>query len=45
MRLIIVEYARSRNASKRGGAVVKLAIYGIEEGMPKPVLDIVAFDC
>lgn len=44
MRQIVVEYARSRNASKRGGAVVKLAIYGIEERMPKPALDIVALD-
>lgn len=44
MRQILVEYARSRNASKRGGAVVKLAIDGLEEGSPKPDLDIVALD-
>jgi RNA polymerase sigma factor (TIGR02999 family) len=44
MRQILVEYARSRNACKRGGAVVKLAIDGLEERAPKQDLDIVALD-
>ncbi len=44
MRQILVEYARSRNAGKRGGALIKLAIDGIEERSPKPDLDIVALD-
>jgi len=44
MRQILVEYARSRNAGKRGGAAVKLAIDGVEEPSPKQDLDIVALD-
>lgn len=44
MRQILVEYARSRNAGKRGGAVVKLAIGGVEERSPAPDLDIIALD-
>lgn len=44
MRQILVEYARSRNADKRGGAVVKLAIDGLEEPSRQPDVDIVALD-
>jgi RNA polymerase sigma factor (TIGR02999 family) len=44
MRQILVEYARGRNAGKRGGGVVKLAIDGVEERSPKQDLDIVALD-
>lgn len=44
MRQILVEYARSRNAGKRGGAVVKLAIDCVEERPARPDLDIVALD-
>lgn len=44
MRQILVEYARSRNAGKRGGAVVKLAIDKVEEPSAKLDLDIVALD-
>lgn len=44
MRQILVEYARSRNTNKRGGAVVKLAMDGMEERTPKPDLDVVALD-
>ena len=44
MRRILVEYARSRNADKRGGAMVKLAIDTFNEPSPKPDLDIVALD-
>ena len=44
MRQILVEYARSRNAGKRGGSVVKLAIDSVQEPSPAPDLDIVALD-
>lgn len=44
MRQILVEYARSRNAGKRGGAVLKLAIDSVEEPSARPDLDIVALD-
>lgn len=44
MRQILVEYARSRNTHKRGGAVLKFAIDDVEEHSPKPDLDIVALD-
>ena len=44
MRQILVEYARSRNADKRGGAMVKLAIDSVNEPSIKPDLDIVALD-
>lgn len=44
MRQILVEYARSRNAGKRGGAVVKLAIDNVQEPALTPDLDIVALD-
>ena len=44
MRQILVEYARSRNADKRGGAMVKLAIDSVDEPSAKPDLDIVALD-
>jgi RNA polymerase sigma factor (TIGR02999 family) len=44
MRQILVEYARSRNAGKRGGAVLKLAIDNVEEPSARPDLDIVALD-
>ena len=44
MRQILVEYARSRNAGKRGGGAVKLAIDGVEECSPKLDLDVVALD-
>jgi RNA polymerase sigma factor (TIGR02999 family) len=44
MRQILVEYARSRNAGKRGGAIVKLAIDNVDEPLARPDLDIVALD-
>jgi RNA polymerase sigma factor (TIGR02999 family) len=44
MRQILVEYARSRSADKRGGAMVKLAIDSVDEPSAKPDLDIVALD-
>jgi RNA polymerase sigma factor (TIGR02999 family) len=44
MRQILVEYARSRNASKRGGAAIKLAIDSIDVPGQSPGLDIVALD-
>jgi RNA polymerase sigma factor (TIGR02999 family) len=44
MRQILVEYARSRNTSKRGGAVIKLAIDSVCDPSGRPDLDIVALD-
>lgn len=44
MRQILVEYARSRNAGKRGGAAVKVTVGGAEEFARKPDLDVVALD-
>jgi RNA polymerase sigma factor (TIGR02999 family) len=44
MRQILVEYARSRNAAKRGGAVLKLAIDSVDVPGQSPGLDIVALD-
>ena len=44
MRQILFEYARSRKAGKRGGAIVKLAIDNVEERPAKPDLDIIALD-
>jgi RNA polymerase sigma factor (TIGR02999 family) len=44
MRQILVEYARSRNAGKRGGAAIKLALDNVEEPSGKADLDIVALD-
>jgi RNA polymerase sigma factor (TIGR02999 family) len=44
MRQILVEYARSRNADKRGGAAIKLAIDGVDVPGQTPGLDIVALD-
>ena len=44
MRQILVEYARSRNADKRGGAMPKLNIDSVEEPSAKPDVDIVALD-
>jgi len=44
MRQILVEHARSRNAHKRGGAVVKLAIDNLNEPIQPSNLDIVALD-
>jgi RNA polymerase sigma factor (TIGR02999 family) len=44
MRQILVEYARSRNAGKRGGAAIKLALDNVEEPSAKADLDIVALD-
>lgn len=44
MRQILVEHARSRNTSKRGGDVVRLAIDNLNEPGEHPDLDIVALD-
>ena len=44
MRQILVEYARSRNAGKRGGAAIRLALENVEEPSATPDLDIVALD-
>ena len=44
MRQILVEYARARNAEKRGGGVIKLAIDKIDMPSRKADLDIVALD-
>jgi RNA polymerase sigma factor (TIGR02999 family) len=44
MRQILVEYARSRNAAKRGGAMVKVATDNVDEPWAKSDLDIVALD-
>ena len=44
MRQILVEYARSRNAGKRGGAAIKLAIDSVDVPGESPGLDIVALD-
>ena len=44
MRQILVEYARGRNAGKRGGAAIKLALDNVDEPSAKPDLDIVALD-
>ena len=44
MRQILVEHARGRNAAKRGGAFLKVAIDGVEEPAERPDLDIVALD-
>lgn len=44
MREILVEHARSRNTSKRGGEAVKLAIGEVNELVARPDLDILALD-
>jgi RNA polymerase sigma factor (TIGR02999 family) len=44
MRQILVDHARSRNTSKRGGDVVRLAIDGMNEPGEHLDLDIVAMD-
>jgi RNA polymerase sigma factor (TIGR02999 family) len=44
MRQILVEYARSRNAGKRGGGAIKLAIDSVDVPGQSPGLDIVALD-
>jgi len=44
MRQILVEHARSRNAAKRGGSVLKLAIDCVQEPSERIDLDIVALD-
>jgi RNA polymerase sigma factor (TIGR02999 family) len=44
MRQILVEYARSRNAGKRGGGAVKLAINSVDVPGQNLDLDIVALD-
>jgi len=44
MRQILVEYARSRNAGKRGGPAIRLNIDSIAEPSARPDLDIVALD-
>ncbi len=44
MRQILVEYARSRNAGKRGGAAVRVTVGGAEEFARKTDLDVVALD-
>ena len=44
MRQILVEYARGRNAGKRGGAAIKLALDSVDEPSARPDLDIVALD-
>lgn len=44
MRQILVEHARSRNAGKRGGGVLKLAIDSVNEPCERPDLDVVALD-
>jgi RNA polymerase sigma factor (TIGR02999 family) len=44
MRQILVEYARSRNAGKRGGDAIKLAIDSVDVPGQTPGLDIVALD-
>jgi len=44
MRQILVEYARSRKASKRGGDVYKLAVEDVEEQPLQVELDMVALD-
>ena len=44
MRQILVEYARGRNAAKRGGGAIKLAIDTLNEPSERPDLDIVALD-
>src|SRR3954451_12313638 len=44
LRQILVEYARSRNAGKRGGASIKLNIDSVAEPSARPDLDIVALD-
>ncbi|HEY1895161.1 MAG TPA: sigma-70 family RNA polymerase sigma factor [Terracidiphilus sp.] len=44
MRQILVEYARSRNAGKRGGDAIKLAIDSVDVPGQSPGLDIVALD-
>jgi RNA polymerase sigma factor (TIGR02999 family) len=44
MRQILVEYARSRSAGKRGGDAIKLAIDSVEVPGQSPGLDIVALD-
>jgi RNA polymerase sigma factor (TIGR02999 family) len=44
MRQILVEYARSRSAGKRGGDAVKLAIDSVDVPGQSPGLDIVALD-
>lgn len=44
MRQILVEYARARNAEKRGGSNIKLAIDNIDMPSRKADLDMVALD-
>ena len=44
MRQILVEHARSHNASKRGGGVFRLAIDAVNEPCERPDLNLVALD-
>jgi len=44
MRQILVEYARSRNAAKRGGRACRLTLGGAEDHFERPDADIVALD-
>jgi RNA polymerase sigma factor (TIGR02999 family) len=44
MRQILAEHARGRNASKRGGNVIKLTLNELNEAGECPDLDIVALD-
>jgi RNA polymerase sigma factor (TIGR02999 family) len=44
MRQILVEHARSRNRSKRGGGALKLAIESVNEPSNELDLDVVALD-
>jgi RNA polymerase sigma factor (TIGR02999 family) len=44
MRQILVEYARSRNAEKRGGASMRMAVDAVLESPKMPDLDVAALD-
>ncbi|KAA6459135.1 sigma-70 family RNA polymerase sigma factor [Acidobacteria bacterium AB60] len=44
MRQILVEYARSRKAEKRGGAAIRIAFDQMVESPSKPDVDLVALD-
>jgi RNA polymerase sigma factor (TIGR02999 family) len=44
MRRLLVDYARSRGAEKRGGHLLRVDIEGLEVGRPSPLAEVVAID-
>ena len=44
MRHVLVDYARSRDAAKRGSALIKVTLGAAEDVCAKPDVDVVALD-